>query len=66
MSKFVVAVFPTESKAYEGTRVIKNLQAEGSLALFGSPLSTLAWSRLAARCCARGGPISKTSRSNKK
>jgi uncharacterized membrane protein len=34
MSKFVVAIFPTEAKAYEGTRVMKDLQAEGSLALY--------------------------------
>jgi uncharacterized membrane protein len=35
MSRFVVAVFPTEAKAYEGTRAMKDLQAEGSLALYG-------------------------------
>ena len=35
MSKFVVAVFPTEATAYEGTRVIKDLQTEGSVALYG-------------------------------
>ena len=35
MSRFVVAVFPTEAKAYEGTRAMKDLQAEGSLVLYG-------------------------------
>ena len=35
MSKFVVAVFPTEAKAYEGTRAVKDLSAEGSLTLYG-------------------------------
>ncbi len=35
MSKFVVVVFPTEAKAYEGTRVMQNLQAEGSLTIYG-------------------------------
>jgi uncharacterized membrane protein len=35
MSKFVVIVFPSEAQAYEGTRVLKELHAEGSLTLYG-------------------------------
>jgi uncharacterized membrane protein len=40
MDKFVVAVFPDEAKAYEGTRAIKELQAEGSLSVYGMPVLT--------------------------
>jgi uncharacterized membrane protein len=35
MSKFVVATFSTEAKAYEGTRALKDLHAEGELTLYG-------------------------------
>jgi uncharacterized membrane protein len=35
MDKFVVAIFPDEAKAYEGTRVLKALDAERSLTLYG-------------------------------
>ncbi len=35
MSKFVVVIFPSESAAYEGTRAIKQLHAEGTLTLYG-------------------------------
>jgi uncharacterized membrane protein len=35
MSKYVVAVFPDESKAYEGQRAISALHGEGSLTLYG-------------------------------
>jgi uncharacterized membrane protein len=35
MSKFVVVIFPSESVAYEGTRTIKELHAEGTLTLYG-------------------------------
>jgi len=34
MSKLVVIVFPNEVKAYEGTRALKELNAEGSLVLY--------------------------------
>src|SRR5471032_3098854 len=34
MSKFVVIVFPSETQAYEGTRALKALHAEGSLTLY--------------------------------
>jgi uncharacterized membrane protein len=35
MSKFVVIVFPSESQAYQGTRGLRALHAEGSLTLYG-------------------------------
>jgi uncharacterized membrane protein len=35
MSKFVIVIFPSETAAYEGTRAIKQLHAEGSLTLYG-------------------------------
>lgn len=35
MSKFVVVIFPSEAVAYEGTRAIKQLHAEGTLTLYG-------------------------------
>jgi uncharacterized membrane protein len=40
MSKFVVVIFPNETKAYEGTRALKELDAEGSLALYGLAVAT--------------------------
>jgi uncharacterized membrane protein len=35
MSRFVVIVFPEEAKAYQGSRALKELHAEGSLTLYG-------------------------------
>jgi uncharacterized membrane protein len=35
MTKFIVVVFPDETKAYEGTRVFKSLHAEGALTVYG-------------------------------
>ena len=35
MSKFVVTTFSNEAKAYEGTRALKELHAEGELTLYG-------------------------------
>ncbi len=35
MSKFVVIIFPSESVAYDGTRALKQLHAEGNLTLYG-------------------------------
>lgn len=35
MEKFVVVTFPTQEKAYEGVRALKELDAEGSLSLYG-------------------------------
>ena len=35
MSKFVVTTFGTEAKAYDGTRALKDLHAEGEITLYG-------------------------------
>ena len=35
MSKFIFVAFPDEAKAYEGTRSLEELHAEGSLSLYG-------------------------------
>lgn len=35
MSKFVVILFPDEAQAYQGTRALNDLHAEGSLTLYG-------------------------------
>ena len=42
MEKFVVAVFPDQAKAYEGTRALKELQAEGSLSVYAMAVLTKA------------------------
>ncbi|HXX39870.1 MAG TPA: DUF1269 domain-containing protein [bacterium] len=40
MDNFVVAVFPTEEKAYEGTRALKDLHAEGYLVVYAMSVVT--------------------------
>lgn len=40
MSKFAVVVFPNETVAYQGTRALKGLHAEGSLTLYGMAVVT--------------------------
>jgi uncharacterized membrane protein len=40
MSKFVVTTFNSEAKAYEGTRALKELHAEGELSLYGLAVIT--------------------------
>jgi uncharacterized membrane protein len=40
MSKFIVVVFPNEAKAYEGTRELKQLHAEGILTVYGMAVVT--------------------------
>jgi uncharacterized membrane protein len=35
MSKFVITTFNNETSAYEGTRALKELHAEGELTLYG-------------------------------
>jgi len=40
MSKFVVTTFSTEAKAYEGTRALRELHAEGELTLYGLAVIT--------------------------
>lgn len=36
MDKFVVVVFPNETKAYEGTKALRELHDEGSITLYGT------------------------------
>ena len=58
MSQFVVAVFPTEAKAYDGTRAMKDLQAEGSFMLYGMAVVTKAADgKLAVKETAEKGPL---------
>jgi uncharacterized membrane protein len=40
MSKFVVTTFSTETNAYEGTRALKELHAQGELTLYGLAVIT--------------------------
>jgi uncharacterized membrane protein len=35
MSRFIVITFPTEAKAYEGSRALRELHGEGSISLYG-------------------------------
>jgi len=35
MSKFIVVIVPDETKAYEGSKALRELHAEGSLTLYG-------------------------------
>ena len=58
MSKFVVTIFPTESAAYEGTRALKQLHAEGTLTLYGmTVLVREAGGNLATRQAVDQGPL---------
>ncbi|HLK60128.1 MAG TPA: DUF1269 domain-containing protein [Chthonomonadaceae bacterium] len=40
MSKFIVAIFPNEKIAYDGTQALKELDAEGSLTLYSMAVVT--------------------------
>ncbi len=58
MSKFVFVIFPDEAKAYEGTRALKELHAEGSLAVYDVAVVTRgADGRLSVKDAADSGPI---------
>ena len=58
MSKFVVVIFPTEAKAYEGTRALKELHAEASLAVYGMAVVTKgADGKLTVKQSADAGPL---------
>jgi uncharacterized membrane protein len=58
MSRFVVVVFPDEAKAYQGTRALKELHAEGSLTLYGMAIvSKDAEGKLAIKEAADSGPL---------
>jgi len=58
MSQFVTVVFPGEAQAAEGVRILKDLQADGSIALDGLAVAEKdAAGRLQARRVADEGPI---------
>ncbi len=58
MSKFVVVIFPDEAKAYEGTRALKELHAEASLAVYGMAVVTKgADGKLTVKQAADTGPL---------
>ena len=58
MSKFVVVVFPDEAKAYQATRALKELHAEGGLTLYGTAVITKdANGRFAVKEAADVGPL---------
>lgn len=58
MSRFVVIVFPNETQAYEGTRALKELHAEGSLSLFSTAVVVKdSAGKLAIRDAADQGPL---------
>jgi uncharacterized membrane protein len=58
MSKFVVIVFPGEPQAYQGTRALKELHAEGSLTLYGmAVVSKDPQGKLSIKEAADAGPL---------
>jgi uncharacterized membrane protein len=58
MSKFVVIVFPNETRAYEGTRGLKELHAEGSLTLYGmAVIAKDSAGKLSTKDAADAGPL---------
>jgi uncharacterized membrane protein len=58
MSKFMVATFPTESKAYEGVRALQDLHGEGAIALYSfAVVARDAAGGLAVRQAADEGPV---------
>jgi uncharacterized membrane protein len=58
MSKFAVAIFPSEAQAFEGTRALTQLHAERVLTLYGmSVLVREANGNLATRQAVDEGPI---------
>jgi uncharacterized membrane protein len=56
MDKFVVAVFPTEAKAYEGSRAMQELKAEGSLTLYAMAIVTRTDGKLSVKQTTSEGP----------
>ena len=58
MSKFVVIVFSNEAQAYQGTRALKDLHAEGSLTLYGiATIAKDATGKLSLKDAADAGPL---------
>src|SRR5579862_7641294 len=62
MRKFIVVIFPNETKAYEGTRAFQDLNAEGSLTLYGmSVVVKSADGTLSVKQAADQGPLGTAS-----
>lgn len=58
MSRFIVVVFADEAKAYQGTRALKELHAEGSLSVYGmAVVSKDAAGKFAIKEAADEGPL---------
>jgi uncharacterized membrane protein len=58
MNKFVVVIFPDETKAYEGTRALKALHGEGSLTVYGmSVIAKDASERVSIKQAVDAGPL---------
>lgn len=58
MSRFIVIVFPNETQAYQGTRALKDLHAEGSLSLYSMAVVVKdAAGRLAVKDAVDEGPL---------
>lgn len=58
MDKFTVAIFPNDTAAYEGTRVFKELDKEGSLTLYGmAVIAKDAGGKLTVKQAADRGPL---------
>ncbi len=58
MSKFIVVTFPSETAAYEGTRALRELDAEGSLTLYGmAVLAREAGGKIVTKQAADEGPL---------
>jgi uncharacterized membrane protein len=58
MSKFVVVVFPNEKRAYDGTGALKELDAEGSLTLYGvAVIAKDAAGKVSIKDAADAGPL---------
>ncbi|MBI5264024.1 MAG: DUF1269 domain-containing protein [Bradyrhizobium sp.] len=58
MSKFVVIIFPSETAAYEGTRALNQLHAEGTVTLYGTTVLVRdANGNLATRQAVDQGPL---------
>ena len=58
MSKFVVVIFPNETKAYDGVRALKELHADGSLTVYGmAVIAKDGQGKVAVRDAADSGPL---------
>jgi uncharacterized membrane protein len=58
MSKFITVVFPTEAKAYDGTRAFKELHSEGSLTVYSMAVIAMESNgKLSVKQAADEGPL---------